>query len=141
MIGKNMEYEFTVDGKIVGKERPRVNMYTGRIYTPERTKDYELLIQQSFRIKYPNFEMIKNRVGIEIVACIKIPKGTSKANTQKMLDGEISPTKKPDIDNIAKSILDAMNNFIIYDDNQVVKISVEKKYDIVDRAYIKIHEI
>ena len=26
-----MEYEFTVDGKIVGKERPRVNMYTGRV--------------------------------------------------------------------------------------------------------------
>ena len=78
-----MEYEFEVEGKVVGKERPRVNMYTGRVYTPEKTKEYELLIQQSFKVKYPCYEMIEGRVGIEIIAYIKIPKNTSKANTQK----------------------------------------------------------
>lgn len=136
-----MEYEFIVDGKVIGKERPRVNMNTGIVYTPGRTKDYETLVQQSFRIKYPQYEMIKNRIGIDIIAYFKIPKGTSKTNTEKMLNGEISPTKKPDIDNITKSILDAMNRFVIYDDNQVVKISVEKKYNIEDKTYIKIYEL
>ena len=58
-----------------------------------------------------------------------------------MLNDQISPTKKPDIDNIAKSILDAMNRFIIYDDNQVVKISVEKKYDTEDKTYIRVYEL
>ena len=29
-----MKYQFEVPGKIVGKERPRVNMNTGRVYTP-----------------------------------------------------------------------------------------------------------
>ena len=29
-----MIYEFEVAGKVVGKERPRVNMNTGRVYTP-----------------------------------------------------------------------------------------------------------
>ena len=32
-----MKYEFEVIGDIVGKERPRVNMYTGRVYTPENS--------------------------------------------------------------------------------------------------------
>lgn len=136
-----MIYEFEVAGKVVGKERPRVNMNTGRVYTPNRTKDYEELVQQSFRIKYPQYEMIKNRIGIDIIAYFKIPKGTSKENTNKMLNGELSPTKKPDIDNIAKSILDAMNRFVIYDDNQVVKISVEKKYNTEDKTYVRIYEI
>lgn len=136
-----MEYEFIVDGKVIGKERPRVNMNTGIVYTPGRTKDYETLVQQSFRIKYPQYKMIKDRIGIDIIAYFKIPKGTSKTNTEKMLNGEISPTKKPDIDNITKSILDAMNRFVIYDDNQVVKISVEKKYNIEDKTYIKIYEL
>ena len=106
-----MIYEFEVEGKIVGKERPRVNMYTGMVYTPNRTKEYEFLVQQSFKVQNPNFEMLDGRVAIEVIAYMSIPKNTSKVKTQAMLDNQISPTKKPDIDNIAKSILDAMNKF------------------------------
>ena len=47
-----MKYEFEVPGKVIGKERPRVNMYTGRVYTPNKTKEYETLIQQYFKISY-----------------------------------------------------------------------------------------
>ena len=122
-----MIYEFEVEGKIVGKERPRVNMYTGMVYTPNRTKEYEFLVQQSFKVQNPNFEMLDGRVAIEVIAYMSIPKNTSKVKTQAMLDNQISPTKKPDIDNIAKSILDAMNKFVFKDDNQVSKISVEKE--------------
>ena len=135
-----MIYEFEVEGTIIGKERPRVNLYTGQIYTPGRTKDYEELIRQYFIIKYPKHKIIESRVNIEIVAFMKIPKGTSKTKCEKMLAGEISPTRKPDIDNIAKSILDAMNKFVIKDDNQVSKISVEKKYGETEKVYVKVEE-
>ena len=40
-----MKYEFEVIGKINGKARPRLNMYTGKVYTPTNTKDYENLIR------------------------------------------------------------------------------------------------
>lgn len=76
-----MKYEFEVPGKVVGKERPRVNMYTGRVYTPNKTKEYETLIQQYFKISYPTAEMLEGRVYIDIIAYLKIPKGTSKAKT------------------------------------------------------------
>lgn len=135
-----MIYEFEVEGKVVGKQRPRVNMNTGMVYTPNKTKDYEYLVQQSFKLKYPRFQEITGRVGIEIIAYIKIPKSTPKKDIEKMLEGEISPTKKPDIDNIAKSLLDAMNNFVFHDDNAVSKITVEKKYSLEDKTYIKVYE-
>ena len=57
-----------------------------------------------------------------------------------MKEGNISPKKKPDIDNIAKSILDAMNKFVFKDDNQVAKLLIEKKYGELEKVYVKIEE-
>ncbi len=135
-----MTYEFEVIGKVVGKERPRVNSYTGIVYTPNKTKDYEMLVQQSFKIKYPRVKMIETRCEVEIIAYLSIPKATSKALREEMLENKISPTKKPDVDNIAKSILDSMNKFVFKDDNQVSRITVEKRYGEVEKAVIKIRE-
>ena len=135
-----MKYEFEVPGKIVGKGRPRINTNTGITYTPTTTKDYETLIQQYFLIKYPRYIPIKNRVKVEIVAFMGIPKSTPKKDIEKMLDNTISPTKKPDIDNIVKAILDALNKFAYYDDNLVCKIDVEKKYNTTEKIYIKVEE-
>lgn len=133
-------YEFEVEGNIVGKQRPRVNMYTGNVYTPNRTKDYEEWIKQSFFLKYPKFEILENRVSIEIIAYLKIPKNTSKVKTNEMLENKISPLKKPDIDNIGKIVLDALNKYVIKDDIQVSKINIEKKYSEEEKLYIKIEE-
>ncbi len=135
-----MIYEFEVEGNIIGKERPRVNMYTCTVYTPNKTKDYENYIRQCFKIKYPKHDAIEGRVQIELIAYLKIPANTSKKKMADMLDGRISPTKKPDIDNIAKSVLDAMNKYIIVDDNQVSKISIEKRYALEEKLEINIEE-
>ncbi len=135
-----MIYEFEVIGNIVGKQRPRINTYTYNVYTPNKTKDYEEYIQQSFKIKYPNHKLLEGRISIEIIAFLEIPKSTSKKKYEEMLNGSISPTKKPDIDNIAKSILDALNKFVFKDDNQVTKLTVEKKYSEVEKVCVKIEE-
>lgn len=133
-----MKYQFEVPGKIVGKERPRVNMYTGRVYTPGKTKDYEFLVQQYFKMKYPRYEMLEGRLSINIIAYLKIPKSTSKAKVEEMLENKISPTKKPDIDNIIKIVLDALNKMAFRDDSQVTKIEVEKIYGPVEKIKVKI---
>ncbi len=135
-----MKYKFEVLGEIVGKERPRVNMYTYRVYTPNKTKDYEFLVQQYFRMQYPKYETLKGRISINIIAYLKIPQSTSKTKVQEMLENKISPTKKPDADNIAKSILDAMNGLVFEDDNQVSKISVEKRFALEEKAVIEVEE-
>ena len=135
-----MNYEFEVEGDIKGKARPRVNSYTGIVYTPNNTKDYENLIKQFFVIKYPRYIPFENRVHISIVAYFKIPKNTSKKNENLMLENSISPTKKPDIDNVVKIVLDALNKMAFKDDNQVTKIDVEKRYGEKEKIVIRIEE-
>ena len=135
-----MVYEFEVIGDIKGKARPRVNTYTNRAYTPTNTKDYEMLIKQYFKVKYPKYIPLENRVCVKIVAQFKIPKNTSKKNTESMLNGSISPAKKPDIDNIVKIILDALNTMAFKDDNQITKLEVEKIYGEEEKILVKVEE-
>lgn len=135
-----MKYEFEVPGTIKGKGRPRVNSYTGMIYTPTTTKDYESLIEQYFILKYPKFKTLEGRLAVNIIATFNIPKSTKKADKEKMAENEISPIKKPDIDNIVKIILDAMNKFAFKDDTQITKLNVEKLYGEEEKIQIEIEE-
>ena len=135
-----MGFEFEVIGDIKGKARPRVNTYTCKAYTPENTKDYEMLIKQYFKLKYPRYVPLENRVAVKIVAQFKIPKTATKKDKALIEEGKISPTKKPDIDNIIKIILDALNKMAFKDDNQITKIEVEKIYGEEEKIFVKIEE-
>jgi len=135
-----MKYEFEIPGKVTGKGRPRVNTNTGMAYTPTKTRDYEDLAKQYFLLKYPRIKPLSNRVSIEIIAYFEPVKTVSKIEKEKMLEGTVSPTKKPDIDNIAKIILDSLNGLAFIDDTQVTKISVEKKYSNEEKVYVKIED-
>jgi len=135
-----MVYEFEVIGDIKGKERPRVNTYTCTAYTPNNTKDYENLIKQYFKIKYPRYVPLENRVSVKIMAYFKIPKSTTKKDKALIEEGKLSPTKKPDIDNIVKIILDALNKMAFKDDNQITKLEIEKAYGEEEKIVVKIEE-
>ena len=45
-----------------------------------------------------------------------------------MAEWKLHPTKKPDADNIAKVICDALNGVAYGDDTQVVNLNVKKRY-------------
>ena len=68
-------------------------------------------------------------------------KSTSKKKRQQMLAGLIRPTKKPDLDNVIKSILDALNKVAYHDDTQIVSLSVEKFYSDSPRVEVAISSI
>ena len=135
-----MKYEFEVPGKITGKGRPRVNTITCTAYTPTKTKEYEDLVKQYFIIKYRGAKPLEGRICVNIKAYFAIPKNTSKIQKQAMLEGTLSPVKKPDIDNIAKIILDSLNKLAFKDDNQITKLEVEKVYGEEEKNYIIIEE-
>lgn len=122
--------EFTVYGEPTGKGRPKFSTFNGRAmaYTPKKTENYESYVKLAYQAsgaeKFPDDVQIY----AEIDAYYAIPKSTSKKKKQKMIDGEIRPTKKPDTDNIAKIILDALNGIAYHDDAQVVSLSVRKYY-------------
>ena len=135
-----MKFEFEVPGKITGKGRPRVNTITATAYTPTKTKEYEDLVKQYFIIKYRCAKPLEKRISVCIKAYFAIPKSTNKIQKEEMLEGNISPVKKPDIDNIAKIILDSLNKLAFKDDNQITKLCVEKIYSEEERVHILIEE-
>lgn len=135
-----MIYEFEVPGKITGKGRPRVNTSTAIAYTPAKTKEYEDLIKQYFIIKYRAIKPLEGRLSVTIKAYFAIPKNTTKSKIGEMLNNTISPVKKPDIDNIAKIVLDALNKLAFKDDNQITKLNVEKIYSEEEKLEILIEE-
>ena len=77
---KYKDYEIEINENITGKARPRMNTYTGRAYTPTKTKNYEYLVRQTFVYKYPDYEPIEERVTMTIIVYFDIPKSTSKKN-------------------------------------------------------------
>lgn len=135
-----MIYEFEVPGKITGKGRPRVNTQTAIAYTPAKTKEYEEMVKQYFVLKYRRINPLEGRIKIEIKVYMGISQNTSKKQKEEMLKNTISPTKKPDIDNIAKVILDALNKLAFKDDNQITKLEIEKLYAEEEKVYVKIEE-
>lgn len=58
-----------------------------------------------------------------------------------MLNHEIWPDKKPDIDNIIKAILDGLNKTMFIDDKQIVELSVKKQYGETPCVIVEYEEI
>ena len=133
-------YEIEIFESITGKARPRMNTYTGKAYTPNKTKNYEYLVRQIFTCKYPKFVPITGRVKMTIIAYFEIPKSTSKKKETEILLNKISPTKKPDWDNIGKIISDALNKFAFNDDSQITNVTVVKEYYKIPKVLVKIEE-
>lgn len=129
------EVTFEVIGNPRGKERPRMTR-RGIVYTPKKTKDYEELIKEGY--KKTNEGKLSGEIEADIRAMYQIPKSTPKCKLQEMLKEH--PQKKPDLDNIIKAVLDALNGIAYDDDKQVTKINIEKFYSLEGKVIIKIKE-
>lgn len=130
---------FTVYGKPQGKARPRFTR-AGHAYTPESTRDYE----ESIRMAYIAAEGRKIPAGVpvtvDITAWYAIPKSARGALRERMTNGELVPTVKPDWDNVAKAICDALNGLAWHDDAQVTQATVRKVYGISPMVRVEIRE-
>ena len=67
-------------------------------------------------------------VSVTILARYPIPKSATKAKRAGMISGALLPTKKPDLDNVAKIVCDALNGVAYKDDAQVVELRVHKRF-------------
>lgn len=133
--------KFIVPGKPVGKQRPRFSRTcTGvRTYTPRKTQEYENLVRISYRAV--SKEKLKGAISATIYGYFEPPKSISKKQREQMLKGDISYIKKIDSDNLAKSILDALNGVAYDDDAQVCLLIVQKLYAETARVEVILEEI
>lgn len=136
-----MMCDFVVEGKPVGKGRPRFKRVGNFVqtYTPANTAEYERLVK--LRFQNAGGAITDKPVKIEIVACFAPPKSARKKDKIEMLANRILPEKKPDVDNIAKIILDALNQVAYKDDAQVIELFVKKRYAAEAKVFVHIEEI
>jgi Holliday junction resolvase RusA-like endonuclease len=129
--------ELTILGTPVAKGRPRVCKWG--TYTPEKTVNYETLVKEMFIISKQS--KLNGALAMDIRAFFPIVKSTSKKNRQLMIDQELLPTKKPDIDNIIKILTDSLNGLAYDDDSQIVMVLAQKSYSEEPRVELTIREL
>lgn len=136
-----MIFEFEIEGRPVGKGRPRFARRGNFVstYTPTATRDYEKKVQTRFIQKYGNIEPLDKKIALKIEAYFAVPKGTSKKKTFELLSTYYP--KKPDIDNVTKIILDALNGLAFTDDNLVVYLEVAKYYATEEKVKVSIEVV
>ena len=127
---------FTVHTAPKGKARARTVRSGGKVhsYTPQETKDFEKLVAYEYKTQCREyFEKMKNSklklpLEVEIHAYFAIPKSFTKGKRLAAECNRIRPTVKPDCDNIAKAVCDALNKIAYDDDSQITVLSVLKLY-------------
>ena len=102
-------------------------------YTPKKTRLYEEKVRQAFFSShegqpYPTFAK-ETPVYAYIEIIQPIPKSWSKSRTLQAIAQKLLPiTRNGDLDNIVKSILDALNTYAYEDDAQVTTVYASKRY-------------
>ena len=121
---------FKVDGNPHGKGRPRFARMGGfvKTYTDAKTKSYEELVALSAKRAMGASEPLLTPLEAFIYISLPIPLSYSKKRKEACLSGLEKPTKKPDIDNVAKIVLDSLNGIVYKDDTQIVSLHCTKVY-------------
>jgi len=118
--GERKRFSIFVPDEPVPKGRPRISTSTGYVYTPSRTQQSEWRIRQLAQAEWS--DPLEVALELRLVVSLQTPQ------MPKKWIGIRQATKRPDLDNYIKTVLDALNGIVYLDDSQVVKISAQKVY-------------
>ena len=122
--------KFTILGEAVGKQRPRVTRYGA--YTPAKTVKWEQSVAMQALPHKPR-ELFDCALHVELIFIITRPKSAPKKR--------LYPETKPDLDNLTKAILDALEGIIYTNDSRIVRKNLEKVYGSPPRVEICIKKM
>lgn len=86
-------------------------------------------------------EPLETPLKITVKAYFGLYKSYTKKRREACLSGQEVPTKKPDIDNIVKGIMDSLNGVIYHDDKQVIQLVAFKAYAEKPRVEVTVEEL
>ena len=136
-----MEIKFTVPGQPVPQGRPRFTTKPFmRTYDPPQSAKYKRKVKK-FADKIAPDEPLKGELFVEVLIFKETLKSFSKVKKKAAEAKTLRPITKPDADNYAKGILDAVKGVLCEDDGQVVDLVTRKFYSEIPRAEITVKEI
>jgi len=139
-----MRVSFVVTGVPKGKERPRViRLQDGRphAYTPTATKQREQRIAKAYLANANGYRFKDKPIKLMLEFFYPIPTSWTKKEKAKAIAGMKTPNVKPDLDNVSKLVMDALNGVAYDDDKQIIFMSASKVYGEVAGTIISIEEM
>lgn len=132
-----MEIAFTIPGQPVGKGRPKFARRGAFVsaYTPQKTASYESLVKLVASQPMRGHDLLTGPLVAIIDARVTPPVSWSKKKKAEALESGLL-TSKPDLDNLAKAVLDACNGIVFQDDAQIAVLLAAKAY--ADTAYTNV---
>jgi len=132
---------FTVDGDPVPKGRPRFARRGQFVqtYTDAKTIDYETHVAIKARQAIGASEPLQGALTVFLYLRYGVPASYSKKRKEACLAGLEYP-KKQDIDNVYKSITDAMQGIVFLNDSQIVEAHITKVYAETAGANVMVQE-
>jgi Holliday junction resolvase RusA-like endonuclease len=130
----NDQLRITIEGEPYGKGRPkhRMIMMDGKaivqVYTPKETVDHEKVIAQIARYTMGARQPFSGALQLEVMAVYPVPASWSNKARVDAMEGLTHCMAKPDLDNVVKLVLDALNKIAYKDDVQIVRVNARKKY-------------
>lgn len=119
-----MAIEFFVPGKPIPKARPRVTK-AGQTYTPKRCRQYEERVAKVAAHSYDG-EPIDGACVLTMTAVMPRPQ---RLMAKRYSRGRIYHPKRPDLDNLLKSVMDGLSKAGIWvDDARVTRTKASKFY-------------
>lgn len=127
-----MRVRFELDTEPVAKSRPRFG--DNRVYTPSKTRLFENTVAVEYQRRFARLQF-NGPVKLTVFLGYEPPKSLSKKKRQQLI-GKLRD-KKPDIDNLEKSIMDGLQKGGAFRDDGQVAIAYSVKY-YAERYSIKI---
>ncbi len=129
------ELRVFIPGEPCAQGRPRFSTAGGfvRAYDPAKSRNYKAYVKAVCAEEAKKQGWLFNTdlpLKVEIIAGLSIPSSKSKKWKQAAMDGKEKPTKKPDVDNIVKTVTDALSGVIYKDDKQITSLVVGKIYSV-----------
>ena len=116
---------FFVPGDPVPQDRPRACTIAGKIrmYDPKTSVDWKKVVAQVASLQFNRW---CGEGALQMTLHFHLP----MSDTMRKKCKTITPqhTKKPDLDNLAKAIKDALSGICYKDDCQIVALILEKEY-------------
>ena len=126
-----------LEGNPIAQKRPRIARGPNSSWCYDSQKELKDGSQWQLRSQFRE-PPLTVPVSIDLIFFMPIPKSTSAFKKRQMQNGIIAHTKKPDIDNLQKFILDCMNKLVFEDDSQVCEIRAKKIYSSKPATLIRV---
>ncbi len=117
--------------------KPQKQTQFGKRICWDPSKQVKQQIQWQIRPHAPK-EPIKGPVHVYVTFYLPIPNGTSSLKRNQMVNGTCFPVKRPDLDNMAYLVTNAMKEIVYEDDSQIVDLSLSKRFGEEPKFVVKV---